>query len=362
MLERLTLNPSSFGLDISDSSVKIIDLKKGKKGPYCSSWGETKLDPGIISAGEIKNEDALVRAIKKTTSKINGEKIKNKYVVASLPEERSFLQVIQMPKLSEEEIARSIHYEVENYIPLSIDDVYFDFQLIKAMKPNIDHVDILINAIPREIIDPYVRCIKKAGLIPLALEIESQAIARALISENVSDTPILIVDIGENKTSFIMFSRTSLRFTFSFPFSSRKITESIAEKVNTDIETAENIKRKYSLQKGVQDLESKDVLDAITENLIELTQEIKNHLEFYKTHAAHEHLPESTGEVGKIILCGGGSNLRGIKEFVQEKVGVITEIGNPWINASSIISKKGTLSLEKSLGLSTAIGLALRNF
>ncbi|MBZ1356322.1 MAG: type IV pilus assembly protein PilM [Candidatus Nealsonbacteria bacterium] len=362
MLERLTLNPSSFGLDLSDSSIKIINLEKRKGGPYCSAWGEMKLERGIIEAGEIKNEDALVQAIKNAVSNIYGEKIKTKHVVASLPEERSFLQVIQMPKLSEEEMVSSIHYEVENYIPLSIDNVYFDFQLIRPAGHNINHVDVLINAIPREIIDPYVRCIKRAGLIPGALEIESQAITRALINKNRSDIPTLIVDIGENKTIFIIFSGTSLRFTFSFPFSSSKITQSIAEKSAVDMETAEDIKRKYNLQEGGRDPELKDVFEAIRENLIDLTQEMKKHLEFYKTRTTHEHLPNSTGEVGKIILCGGGSNLRGIDKFVEERVGVITEIGNPWTNASNVVTKKDSLSLEKSLGLSTAIGLALRDF
>jgi len=101
MLEFLTLEPKSFGLDFSDLSLKIIKLKKKGKFLSLASWGEVKIKPGIIEEGEIKNETALVEIIKEGLNKVKGEKLKTRNVVASLPEKKAFLQVIQMPKMKE---------------------------------------------------------------------------------------------------------------------------------------------------------------------------------------------------------------------------------------------------------------------
>ena len=99
MIEFLTLNPKAFGLDISDLSLKFIDLEK--KGNFLSlaSWGEIAVRPGIIEEGEIKDEEALSEIIKDGLNKVKGKKLKTRDVIASLPEKNAFLQVIKMPKM-----------------------------------------------------------------------------------------------------------------------------------------------------------------------------------------------------------------------------------------------------------------------
>ena len=116
-----------FGIDISDSSLKIIKLKKRRRGLSLDSFGETSIEPGLIDRGEIKNEDALAKIIKQALLNIKGKKIKTKYVICSLPEEKAFLRVIQMPKIREEELREAIYFEVENHVPLPIEEIYFDF-------------------------------------------------------------------------------------------------------------------------------------------------------------------------------------------------------------------------------------------
>ena len=229
MLEVLTLKPKAFGLDISDLSLKIVQLKRTRNFFDLVSFNEAEIKPGIIKAGEIKDEKALIQTLKKALASAKGKKLKTKYVVVSLPEEKAFLQVIQMPKMREEELKSAVIYEAENYIPLSIEEVYLDSQAVPPGYNHLDHFDVLITALPKRTVDPYLSSLKKAGLKPVAFEIESQAIVRALIKNEVATSPLLLIDLGETRTGFIVFSGYSLRFTSSIPVSSQSFTEIISK-------------------------------------------------------------------------------------------------------------------------------------
>src|SRR3989338_3709 len=129
MIDFLTLKPEVFGIDISDLSLKIIKLKKKGGSLALASLAET---------------------IKKSLTQIKGEKLKTKYVVASLPEEKSFLQVIQMPPMREEEMNKAVYFEAENYIPMPVEKVYLDAQKVLPALNHLDHLDVLIAALPRK--------------------------------------------------------------------------------------------------------------------------------------------------------------------------------------------------------------------
>jgi len=351
----LTLKPEAFGLDISDLSLKIVKLKKKRDLFSLASFGETEIKPGIIEGGEIKNVEALGKIIKEAVSKVKGEKIKTKYVVCSLPEEKAFLQIIQMPMMKEEELKKAVYFEAENYIPLPMEEVYLDYQIVKPAVDHLDHFDVLIMAMPKKIIDPYVLALKKAGLIPQVLEIESQAIARALVKNFVSPFPLLLIDLGATRSSFIIFSGYSLRFTSSISVSSQKFTNLIAKNLKIDLKEADKLKIKSGLKEGEKIFE---ILSPLLKNLI---KEIKICLFYYHTHIHHEHLPLDGKEVEKIYLCGGGANLKNLTNFLSPELKIPVELGNPWSNIlPEPLKEVPELSYEKSLAFTTALGLALR--
>lgn len=359
MLQFLTLRPGAIGLDVSNLSLKIVKLSKRRKGFVLASFGEQKIKPGIIEDGEVKDEEALVKAIKEGISKVKGEKLGTKYVVCSLPEEKSFLQVIQMPKIKKGDLEKAVQYEAENYIPLPIDEVYIDSQVIPPIHNHLDHLDILIVAFPRKVVDPYISCLKKAGLQPKVLELESLAIARALIKKGVSPYSLLLIDLGETESSFIVFSGYSLRFTSAIPVTSQKLTEAIAADFKISPEEAEKLKLKHGLKKkGTQ---GKKVYEALAPVLAELVEDIKKRLNFYRTHSSHEHLPPGHKGVQKIFLCGGGASLEGLTDFLSDELKIPVSLGDPWVNIPPA-SQKETAKLpnKESLKYVTVLGLALR--
>lgn len=357
MLEIFKLKPEAFGLDISDLSLKVVNLQKKRHKFSLASFGETMLKQGIIEAGEIRDQNALSEMIKIAVRQAEGKKINNKYVVASLPEEKAFLQVIQMPRLSEEDLKSAIVYEAENYIPLPIEKVYLDFQKVVPLQNHLDHIDVLIAALPKQTIDPYIHCLQSAGLQPVALEIESLALSRALIKNEMTAYPCLLIDLGATRTSFIIFAGHCLRFTSSFLISSASFTEIIARKMNVSLEEAEDLKIHYGLDPSTK--EGAKVFESVLSVLTELVEQIKKHLHYYHDHASHEHLGVGSKSVGKIFISGGGANLKNIASFLSGQLDVVVEVGDPWTNIS-LQDKKINMPPEKSLKFATAIGLAIR--
>ncbi len=358
MLDFLNLKPSAFGLDISDFSLKIVKLEKKGKFFGLASFGEKEITPGIIEKGEIKDEKSLTKIIKEALGEVKGKSLDTQYVIASLPEEKAFLQVIQMPIMREEELKKAVRFEAENYVPLSIDKVCLDSQIVPAALDHLDHLDVLITALPKKTVDPYVGCLKKAGLKPLALEMESQAIYRALIDGGMTLKPVLLIDLGASRTGFSIFSGYSLRFTSSVPVSSRKFTQAIANDLKIDFQKAEELKINEGIGGNKEGRKNHKALEPL---LMELVGEIEKHIEYYQTHSTHDHLPSGDKKIEKIILCGGGANLKGLSDFLSIELKLPVERGNPWTNIlPDPLREVPQLPYEESLRYTTALGLAQR--
>src|SRR3989338_338219 len=248
MLEFLNIHPAAFGIDISDLSVKVAQLKKGRGGFSLSSFGEFPLAPGIIERGQIQKVKELAEILKGIRAHVQGEKIKTPYVVASLPEEQAFLQIIQLPRMSKGDLESSVRFEAENYVPYSLDTMEIDFEQVSPVVDHLNHADVLLAALPKATVGSYVAVLKAAGLIPLAFEIESSAVTRALIQNEIAPVPVLVVDLGATRTSFIVFAGYSLRFTVSIAVSSSRLTQIISEFLHIGFKEAEAMKAQYGLE------------------------------------------------------------------------------------------------------------------
>lgn len=312
-LDFLTLYPQAFGLDLSDLSLKIANLKKTKKGLRLVSYGEWQIPQGLIVQGEIKNEDEVAAIIKNAVHSLKLPP----FAAASLPEEKAFLQVIQLPKLKQEEIKGAATFEAENYIPFPVDTVYLDAREVSPIKNSLDHMDVLLAAHPKQIVDSYLSCLTKAGLVPKVLEIESLATARALVEKETSDFPILLLDLGATRTGFAVFAGKSLRFTASIPFT------------------------------GTQQEE--------------LVPQIRKYMGYYESHAIHQHLTHEEKNVRQVLLAGGQANIAGLKEFLQKELEKPVSLGNPWVNIfEQNPAELPPMPFSQSLQYATALGLALR--
>ena len=353
MFNFLNLHPTHFGLDISDLSLKVVKLKP-RQGKYdLISFNQKKLAPGIIQAGEIQKKEKIVLAIKDLVHKTPN--LNTKYVVASLPEEKSFLRIIKLPKMSKEEAQKAVRFEAENYIPFSRDKVYLSSQVISFSEQK--GTEVLIVALLKKIVDPYVEVLKRSGLVPLALETESQAAARALIKNWHTKAPLFIIDFGATCTNFSVYAGSSLRFTSFIALSSSKITESISQKLKIKIGEAEALKKVYGFKNVGQT--GKKVYLATLPILKELVKEIKKHIDYYQSHAEAQNFSTEMKNIKKILLYGGGSELSGLSKFLEGQLGISVKKANPLVNLWTKFEKTKLLSYRKPLTYSVSIGLAM---
>ncbi|MBI2450906.1 MAG: type IV pilus assembly protein PilM [Parcubacteria group bacterium] len=347
---------TAIGLDISDYSIKAVYLKNTRQGKIIKNLFELAIPPGLINQGEIQNQDKLFEIFKEFLKKIKASRIKTPYIVSSLPEEKSFISVIQLPKMEEKEIGSALGFEIEANVPYAFQEVYFDWKSLPSA--SLDHLDILVAASPKKIVDSYFSLLKRLKLISVAFEIESQAIARALIKNEIQEKPILLIDLGATRTSFIIFSGGSIRFTSSIPVSSKDLTSAIADVLKIPENEAEILKIKHGLdKKGTEGIK---IFDAILPRLTALIEKIQNLIIFYQSHAKHEH--GRILEFENILLSGGGANLAGLSQYLKEELKRKIGLGNPFVNLAKSPTKfLSDLAPDKAVAFTTAIGLALRN-
>lgn len=343
----------AIGIDISDLSVKIVGLEKSSNEIKVLFFNKEKIPENAIERGEIKNEKLVTEAIQKLFSGIKEKKFNFKNGAISLPEEKSFVDIIKLPVIKEQErIAEMVSIEAENIIPLPIFDVYYDFEKVETTAKVLRCQEIILAACPQKIVDSYINVFQDAGFSPTVMEVESFSIARAITEKDFFYSPFLFIDFGETRTTLAIFAGKNLRFTSTIPISSGQLTKSIATFLGVSLENAEDLKQKEGL------LGKKEVFEAIMPFLTDIVEQIKHYIDYYHTHSGKCQEFPGKKPFKKILLCGDGANLKGITEFLSKEFDLEVEKADPLVN----LSNKNLLSgftKEKALGYTTAIGLAL---
>jgi type IV pilus assembly protein PilM len=340
-----------FGLDLSDLSIKIVKLENNGTSENVASYASVALAGGVISDGEIRQKDQVVIAIKKAMELAGPKKLKTKKVICSLPETKAFLRIISIPQMSDDELNEAVKWEMEANIPLPLDQVYYDWQVIpEALLFEKNRTNLLVVAIAKAVVDQTVEVLELAGLDPVGLEIESIAQVRSLLLEKNEKETVLTVDIGDRRTSFSVTRGGVPCFTSSIPLCGQSLTDVISKGMNVNFEEAEKIKISY----GIGDDFKNDALFKSTQPVLEnFVQEIERSIDFYVTGLKY------SSSVDRIIMCGGGSNTKGIVPYLSKKLGREIQLGNPWINVK-LGKNLPLIEKNNSLQYSTVIGLALK--
>jgi len=347
---------SFFGLDISDFSLKIAQLEKNKEGFSLVSFGQKKIPKGIIEKAEVTQPEALAEIIQEAIKKVKGRPIRTRYVVASLPEEKAFVRVIQMPKMTQKEVAQAIKWEVEANIPMPLNEVYFDWRIIPPYQKTPHYTYVLVMAMPKKTVDGYLNVLNKAGLKALALEVESLALVRSLIKGGQTSHPVIILDLGATGTGLTIFAGQTISFTSHIPVSGQDFEKAIAKSCQVDLKEARKLKIEVGLNKKKLNGRVYQALIPVVNRLVE---HVQHHLDFYHSHGVVGYAPD--GIVEKILLCGGDSLLIGLPQYLTSQLRIQTELANPWVNILNFpLKETPQLPYQKSLAYSTALGLALR--
>jgi type IV pilus assembly protein PilM len=252
--------------------------------------------------------------------------------------------------MEESEIAEAIKWEMEANIPMPIEQVYFDWQCLDWEEKN--KQSVLTVAVSKDVIDDSVEVLEKAGLEVFGLEIESVATARSLIRDTEAEDKkaSLIVDLGAQRSSFIMVVKGVPYFTSSTSFSAESISKEISKGLKLNAKEAEEAKVNNGIENNNNDNPIFSSIKYLLENLV---TEINSTLDFY------EGMSKEKEKIEKIVLCGGGANLKGFIPYLTKKLGKEVELGDPWVNLN-YTNTLPIINKNDSVRYATVVGLAQR--
>lgn len=241
------------GLDIGTDSIKVAEAKYGRDGITITALGIARTPAGVIENEVIIDPKALGSAIKALLAESG---IKTKQVVSSIAgQSKVVVRVIEVPKMSRDELTEAMKWEVERQVPFSPSEVVMDFQPLDKPNadPNAQNMEVLLAVAQQDLIDSHVQTLLAAGLKPMAIDIEPLACSRSLIetSQNgLRNEIVAIVNIGANNTDLGVFEKGLLTFP-SPPLSiaGMSFTREIAEVLGQTLEEAETTKKEYAVVK-----------------------------------------------------------------------------------------------------------------
>lgn len=339
-----------LGLDVSDRSLKAIQFKRTLANRLVvAGLGQLELPAGVLVDGDIKQPTAFAQAITTLVTRPQRGRFTTTYTVASLPETKTFIKLIDVPNMSPEELPQAIRWEAEHHIPIPIDETYWDWQPVDAPTKANARLPILLGVAPRTIVDSYVGVMQQARLVPVALEIEAAAIARSLLPlAAAAPNATIIIDLGASRTGLIVFDNQTIQFTVSLPISGRQVTNRIAATLKLSEEQAEEAK----IVCGLDPSKCHGALGEILHDTMDqLIRSIREAIVFYR-----EHFPQSR-DIGSVLLCGGGANFKDIDTYLGKALNLPIKRGNPWRN----LPGNAPLPPGELISYATAIGLALRS-
>lgn len=334
-----------FGLDLGSFSIKIIKVRQ-EKGKYrLESFGEV-LTPANIASNLEKDKIAIAEVVKKLTKEA---KVNTRQAALALPETYVYSQVIKLPYLSKSELASAIKFEAEQYIPVPLEEVNLEYQILKAPSPEAkdEKIEILLVAAKKTAIEKILQICKLADIEPVSLETETLATIRALAP--ASGDFRLIISFGRNSTSISLIKGDNLRFVRTLNTGGEAITRAIASELSMDPSQAEKYKITYGLSSD--QLEGK-VATIVTSVFANILNEIKQCLTFFNRQYAGSILKS-------MILSGGMALMPGLPIYLAKELNLEVRAADPFYNFIKD-EKFPKVLLANYSRFSTAVGLAIR--
>lgn len=333
-----------FGLDIGETAIRIVQLKKSGGKPSLVSYGDAPLGIASLHSDSQTDIGKLAAAVSQLVKEL---KLTTKSVVAGLPASKVFASVITTPKLTQAELEKAIKFQADQYVPMAIDQVKLDWSILGPGRSE-NELEVLLVAAPNTVTAKYLGILEQAGLEVVALEANATALYRALVPP--TSPPVLVLDMGTAASDLTIVYQNSPRLIRSVNVGGRTFIKSVGQNLGLDDIQAEQFVNKFGLTQSK--LEGQ-VYKAIKPSLDLLIDEISKSIKFFAGR-----YPEAKLE--KLVLTGGTSSLMELPAYLATTIGLPVEIGNAWINVSYPASlQEKLISVSNRYGV--ASGLAQRN-
>lgn len=344
--------PPLLGLDISSTTVKLLELSRHGDGYRVEAYAAEPLPPNSVVEKNITDVESVGEAIRRAYKRSGS---RAKAAAVAVAGSSVITKIITMPAdLSDEELESQIELEADQYIPYSLEEVNLDFEVMGTNDKNPDQADVLLAASRTENVDSRVAAVELGGLSTRVVDIEAYTLENAFIlvssqiPQNMDDSVIAIVDVGATMTTLSVLYEGKIIYTRDQVFGGKQLTEEIQRRYGLSYEEAGMAKR----QGGLPDNYISEVLEPFKDAM---AQQVSRSLQFFFSSSHHN-------SVNNIMLAGGSASIPGVDELIEERVGATTTIANPFSNMSLASRVKAQALSNDAPALMIACGLALRSF
>ncbi|MFA5644515.1 MAG: type IV pilus assembly protein PilM [Patescibacteria group bacterium] len=332
-----------LGVDIGESSIKMVELQKKGKKINLLNYGFTDVIPDF-NFSYSENINFLAEAIVRLKNELG---IKTNRATVSLSSFSVFSSVINISNFEKRKLNERVIEEAKKVIPLPIDEMVLDWKIIPNKKEDrINEAKIFLTGSPKKLIKKYIDVFKKSNILLSNLETETFSLIRSLLGNDSST--VMIIELGSNSTDFSIIKESIPFLNRSINIAGKTITEEISKKMGVSFEQAEQFKFDLSFsgekKEGV-------IPQVMAEAVKPIINEIKYMLDLFSN--------SNNEQVEKIILSGGGSLLFNFAEYLEKSMNIKVIIADPWFRVSYPPELKPVLE-EVGPRLSIAVGLALR--
>ncbi|HOP79498.1 MAG TPA: type IV pilus assembly protein PilM [Armatimonadota bacterium] len=331
MLSQLFGKDTVVGIDIGNSHIKAVEVEPCGTGFRLvnAALQVTPLDS--CRDGVITNIPDVAQAIRTLLRSAN---IRSTGAVAAISGSQVIVRQVQLPKMSEASLRKSIRFEAAKYVSASMDDSVVEFEILGDVEGT-DQMNVMLVAAPKDLVESRVSVLEAAGVEPIAIDVEAFAIIRALVdcnkTQDFTSKTIALVDMGASHTDVNIVSGGTFALTRSIPIAGESFTNAIKTLTGFSYDDAERMKFEMALQESIDKLSSGDVESkcwrVVQPLLDELLREIRRSIHYYQSQ-----FPEGAEQasVSEVVLTGGTARMPGMAAYVSSKLNVPVEIGDAW--------------------------------
>ena len=334
------------GVDVGSYAVKMVQLTEGKTGHKLENLGMALVPADAVSEGRIEKPQVVADILRKLSKNL---KIKPGPIAASISGYEVMIKKIEMPTMTEEELAKRLRQEIAQYVPYHLDDVNVDYEILDVSKSRAKSMDVLLVAAKKEAVSFHASMLRSAGFDPLVIDVDYFALSNAFEATYgvFPDENIVLMDIGASKTTLTIVQAGLPLFTRDLAFGGHTITHRIASELGIPTEQAERVK----LGLGADNADRARLENAFTESLQELGTDLRRALDFF-----FSHFPEA--KLHKMFLSGGSARIPGLEKYFEAELEIPTEICNPLQHLEVDPGRFDPAYLEQ-IGPQMTIGLGL---
>jgi type IV pilus assembly protein PilM len=335
-----------FALDIGTNAVRVVQLSStGPDSWSLQHFGYAPLDEKTSSS---VSPESLRRLGEIIMTAVGQSGIKAKNVVIGLPSSKTFTTVIEMPVMAETELKSTLKYQVDQYIPMAVNDAKVDWALLGSSLHDPKQQEVLIASTANSYAEERLEFIESLGLNVIAAEPDPLAMIRSLLPAGVPDAR-LIIDVGEQSTDLAITFADSPRLVRTIPMGVRSLIKAAVQNLNVQEDQARQFILKFGL---APDRLEGQVYRAIESTLENFSSELTKSIKFFQTR--YPNTP-----VGGILLSGYSAIVPQFGEYVTAKTGIPTSVANPWQKVRVSQQDQQQLMTVAS-EFATVIGLAQR--